>query len=83
MELTAEEKAVVEAMRLGADLEIRFHTLNELEEVDDRLELFSDFKTDGSSWITELKRHGKEGKFISFRKSMHKLEVYCFMDLKN
>lgn len=82
MELTTKERAVVEAMRLGADLEIRFHTLNELEEVDERLEFFSDFKANGNSWITELQRHGRDEKFLSFRKSMKKLEVYCFLDIK-
>ncbi|WP_407372356.1 hypothetical protein [Carnobacterium sp.] len=44
--LTAEEKAVVEAMRLGAKVDVTFHQLKGIEEVDERMNLFSEFEVD-------------------------------------
>lgn len=79
--LTDKEKAVVEAMRLGADVAINFHGLEEIHEVDDRMNLFADIKKVGISWIDENVRPiGCE--YISFHKSMKKMSVNCFLENK-
>lgn len=81
MNLTDEEKAVVEAMRLGARIDISFFQLTELDEVDKRMNLFIDIEKSGMSWIDERK-HKTAGSYISFYKGMNKIKVTCFMDIK-
>lgn len=43
--LTDEEMAVVEAMRMGADVDLNFYHIESLEEKDERMDIFSGIKT--------------------------------------
>lgn len=81
MNLTDEELAVVQAMRLGANIDINFHQLTEINEVDERMDLFAGIKRTGSSWISE-KNHTVIGDYISFLKDMDKMTVACYMEIK-
>lgn len=79
--ITDEELAVVEAMRLGADLDISFHFLEEIDQVDQRMNLFADFPKNDFSWIEE--KNQKSGQnYISFFKQMEKINVACYLDIE-
>lgn len=79
--LTDEEKAVVEAMRLGAEINVSFYSLKELKEVDERIELFAGIKKENFNWIKEFK-HNSGKNYISFHKGMKKLSAICYLDIK-
>ena len=79
--ITDEELAVVKAMRLGADVNVSFHRLKDLAQVDERMDLFAGIPKDGFSWIME--REDSDGnQYISFNKQMNDVEVTCYMDTK-
>jgi hypothetical protein len=79
MWLTNEEKAVVEAMRKGADVQITLSRAKDVEEVDSVMNLFSgmDIK---SSWINQ-NTLSDGAKYISFVKFFKNIRVSCFIDL--
>ena len=79
--ITDEELAVVEAMRLGADVDINFHNLEELDQVDEGVNLFADFPKEGRSWIHD-KKDSIGYSYISFFKQMGKINVACYLDIE-
>lgn len=79
--ITDEELAVVKAMRLGADVDINFHNLEELNQVDEGMNLFADFPKEGCSWIHD-KKDSNGDNYISFFKQMNKVQVACYMYAK-
>lgn len=79
--ITDEELAVIKAMRKSADIAINFHQLNEIDEVDERMNFFKEIKKNGFSWIEENERTDSS-KYISFCKNMNKLSVSCFLEIK-
>lgn len=44
--LTDEEKAVVEAMRKGAKVDVMFYKTESLEQLDERIDIFSEFEAE-------------------------------------
>lgn len=79
--ITDEELAVVEAMRSGAKIDVVFHDLTEINQVDGRMNLFSAFPKDGFSWIEEKDLDGHHN-YISFVKQMKGIDVACFMNIE-
>lgn len=79
--ITDEELAVVEAMRTGADVDVSFHRLKELIQVDERMDLFADIPKDGFSWIEE-KQMFNDLSYISFHKQMGKLSATSYLDIE-
>lgn len=79
--ITDEELAVVEAMRAGAEIDVIFHGLTEIDQVDGRMNLFSAFPKDGFSWIEEKDLDGYHN-YISFVKQMKGIDVACFLDIE-
>lgn len=80
MLLTDEETAVVKAMRKGADVAVNFHNLNEINEVDERMDLFGEISGLGLRWIEERERESGSN-YITFYKKMKKISVACFLEL--
>lgn len=81
MFVSEKEMAVVKAMRLGGEINVRFHELRELKEADECMELFEKCKKEGISWIKEMSGfYG--GNYISFLKQMGNVEVSCFLEIK-
>lgn len=81
MMITEEEKAVVEAMRRGARVDVSFHKLKHLIQVDERMDLFAHVPNDGFSWIREVQLDS-DNHYISFRKQMGKLDLSCYLDIE-
>lgn len=79
--ITDEELAVVEAMRAGADVDVSFHRLKELIQVDERMDLFADIPKGGFSWIEE-KQMFNDLSYISFHKQMGKLSATSYLDIE-
>lgn len=79
--ITDEELAVVEAMRLGANVDVSFHSLKELIQVDERMNLFAAIPKNGFSWIAE-KQMFNDLNYISFHKQMGKLSATSYLDIE-
>ena len=82
MLLTDEELAVVKAMRDGAEIAVYFQNLQELDEVDERMEIFKQWKPENKnySWIKE--NSTLIGDYITFHKGIKDISVACFLDIK-
>lgn len=81
--ITDEELAVVEAIRVGADVSVSFHRLDQLIQVDERMDLFAEIPKSGFSWIREVQRDFDSAHdYITFHKQMGKLNVSCYLDIE-
>ena len=80
MFVSEKELAVIKAMRKGATASLYFDGLTEIEEVDEHMDLFEQFESDGFSRIYQ-KTGSRGNQYICFSKEMDNIEVTCFLDI--
>ena len=72
--LTDEEMAVVEAMRMGAKIDVIFYRTESLEQLDERMDIFSEFEAE-RSYIHDL----NASRSVAFTKQMKTIGLAVYV----
>ena len=72
--LTDEEMAVVEAMRMGAKVDVMFYKTESLEQLDERMDIFSEFEAE-RSYIHDL----NASRSVAFTKQMKTIGLAVYV----
>ena len=72
--LTDEEMAVVEAMRMGAKVDVVFYKTESLEQLDERMDIFSEFEAE-RSYIHDL----NASRSVAFTKQMKTIGLAVYV----
>lgn len=80
MFLTAEEAAVVDAMRMGAKVDIYFFKLDNLDEVEERMSLFGKLEQRNKRAISLESEKTRSAAFMEFYEEPVSATCYVRMD---